>query len=80
MFLILHSQWEIIEDISGGGTDKQFAKNFKRNSKKKRIGRKYKKKTSETTEHEQGKKMYLVHFVKMYWVLFKVVLSAGVNN
>ena len=75
MFLILHSQWEIIEDISGGGTDKQFAKSFKRNSKKKRIGRKHKKKTSETPVHEKGKKMSHCENVR---VLFKAVFCPQV--
>ena len=56
--IILHFQWENIKDISGGGTDKRFTNSFKRNSKKKRIGRKYKKKTSESTHDiDKGKKM-----------------------
>ena len=57
MFHILNFQYDDSDtkDISGGGTDKQFTKSFKRNSKKKRIGRKSKKQTSNTPVQEKGK-------------------------
>ena len=62
MFHILNFQYDDsdTEDISGGGTDKQFAKGFKRNSKKKRIGRKPKKQTSNTPVHGKGRNIVLM--------------------